>query len=86
MNTCNKTSNYHINSSLPRMHEKKMPTNPTKKALQYVSRIKSISCEKCDSVHKTTTTVIQDGGPAAQRGKTDKELFPNACKKATREK
>lgn len=68
------------------MHENKVPTNSTIKALQVVSRIKSISCEKWDSAHKPSTNAIQELGLAAQRGKTDKALLPNAFKKATREK
>lgn len=86
MNSFNKISNYHINSYLPSMHEKKIPTNTKIKALQADSHIKSISCGKWDSVHNPTTNVIQELGPAAQRGQTDKALSPNACKKATREK
>lgn len=84
MNSFNKTSNYHINSYLPSMHEKKMPTNPAITALQAVSPIKS--CDKWVSVHKPTTNVIQELGPAAPRVKTDKALLLKACKKATREK
>lgn len=63
-----------------------MPTNPTIKSLQFVSHIKSISCEKQDAIHRPTTKAIEELGPAAQRGQTDKALFPNACKKTTREK
>lgn len=66
--------------------EKKTANKPNIKCSAFFSHIKSISCEKWDSVHKPTISFMQDGGPAPHRGKTDKALFPSACEKATREK
>lgn len=46
------------------------------------------SCSTCanlslvssgNSVQKSVPSLVQDGGPAAQRGKTDYAVFPNAC-------
>lgn len=64
------------------MHEKKQRV---KNHCKLFYMCKPISCEKQDSVQKPVPNLIQDGGPAAQRGKTDYAVFPYACRETAGE-
>ena len=46
---------------------------------------KSVSWKKQESIQKSVPNLVQDGGPAAQRGKTVYAVFPNACTKTAGE-